>query len=61
MCSFYYFYIFTFFVLLYKELLEHTFSACRIVLDNLCKVFGYSAITDFYQQCLGFQKFLVDK
>ena len=32
---------------LYKELLEPTFSTCRIFLGNLCEVFGYSVITDF--------------
>ena len=34
---------FIFFVSLYKELLEPTFS----VLDNLCEVFRFSVITNF--------------
>ena len=43
-----YFYIFShFFVLLYKEFLEPTFSAFPIVLDNLSEVFGCTVITDF--------------
>ena len=36
-----------FFVSLYKELLEATFSACLIVLDNLYEIFPCSIITDF--------------
>ena len=46
------------FVSLYKELLEPTFSACPIALDNLCEVFGCSVITDFVSTMLGL---LVDK
>ena len=43
-----YFYIFShFFVLLYKEFLEPTFSAFPIVLDNLSEVFECTVITDF--------------
>ena len=36
-----------FFVSLYKELSESTFSAYLIVLDNLCEDFGCSVIIDF--------------
>ena len=49
-CYFYIFFIqkvFTFFVSLYKELLEPTFSACLIALDNFCEVFGCSVIAVF--------------
>ena len=44
------------FVSLYKELLEPTFSACPIALDNLCEVFGCSVITDFVSTMLGLSK-----
>ena len=59
MCSFFFVVakkIFTFFlfVSLYKALLEilleptwETFSACPIVFENLCEVFGCSIVTDF--------------
>ena len=57
--------IFTFFVSLYKELLElllaptwETLSCC-IVFNNLCKAFGGSVIADFISTAFGFQKFLV--
>ena len=53
--------IFTFFVLLYNGLIEPTFAACLIVLDNFCKDFGCSVVMIQYQQCLGFQKILFDK
>ena len=56
MFSFCCFYIFTFFVSLYKELLEPTVLACLIVLDNLCEVFGCSVITDFISTMFGFSK-----
>ena len=51
--------IFPFFVSLYKELLEPTweiFSACLIVLNNLCEVFECSVITDFISTMFGFLK-----
>ena len=44
---FFLFKYFHFFVLLYKELLEPTFSAYLIVIDNFYEVFGFSAIIDF--------------
>ena len=55
---------FTFFILPYKELSEflpapltwETFSACLIVLDNLCEVFGCTVITDFMSAMSGFSK-----
>ena len=47
---------FTFFVSLYKQLLEPSFSACLIALDNLCKDFGYSVITDFISTMFEFSK-----
>ena len=63
MCSFCYFTflyfsseIFTFFVSLYKELLEPTFSACLIVLDNLYEAFGCTVMTDFTSAMFGFSK-----
>ena len=63
MFSFYYFTFFfrlknfhVFFVSLYKELLEPTFSACVIVFDNLCEVFGYSVTTDFISTGFEFSK-----
>ena len=49
---------FHFFVWLYKELLEPTFATCLAVLDNLGEVFGFLIL---YEQCLGFQKFILDK
>ena len=52
--TFFLFRIFHFFVSLYKELLEPTFSVSLIVLDNLCKVFGCSGITDFISIIFGF-------
>ena len=67
MCSFY-FYIFfvqkffTFFISLYKEVLEptwETFAACLIVLDNLWEVFGCSIINDFISTMFGFSKVFV--
>ena len=42
-----------FFISLYKELWEPTFSACLIVLDNLSEVFECSAITDFISAEIG--------
>ena len=47
---------FHFFVSLYKELLESTFSACLIVLDNLCEVFGCSVNVNFISTMFGFSK-----
>ena len=46
---------FTFFVSLYKEVLEptwETFLACLIVLDNLSEVYGCSVIIDFISTML---------
>ena len=63
--AFAYFFIFTFpsfknfshfFVSLYKELLEPTFSAHLIILDNLCGVSGCSVMTCFISTMLGFSK-----
>ena len=51
--------IFTFFVSIYKELLEPTFSGCLTVLDNLCEAFGCSVIIDlidFISTNFGFSK-----
>ena len=45
---------FNFFVSLYKELLEPTFTACLIVLDNLSECFGCFVIIDFISTMLGF-------
>ena len=36
--------------------LESTSSACLIVLDNLCEVFGCSVIIDFILTLFGFSK-----
>ena len=47
---------FPFLVSLYKELLELTFSAWLIVLQNLCKVFGCSVTTDFVSTMFRFFK-----
>ena len=44
------------FVSLYKELLEPSFSARFIVLDNLFGVFGCSVIIDFISAMFGFSK-----
>ena len=66
MFLFCYFYIFSFkkfslfFVLLYKELSEPTFSSFPMVLDNLSELFKCSVITDFISTMFGFSKFLVD-
>ena len=65
MCSFCCFYIFfvknfNFFVSLYKELLEPTFTACLIVLDNLSECFGCFVIIDFISTMFRFW-FSVDK
>ena len=46
--------MFTLFVSLYQELLEHTFLACLIVLDNLCEVFGFCTATNFISAIYGF-------
>ena len=51
-----FFFNFTFFVSLYKELLEPTFSVCLIVLDNLYEVLGSSVITDFISTMFRFSK-----
>ena len=71
MTSFRHFYIFfhpkTFslvFVALYKGLSKfltalltwETFSDCLIALDNSCKVFGCSILTDFMSTIFGFSK-----
>ena len=50
-----------FFVSINKELLAstcETFSACVIVLNNLCRVLGCSIITDFISIMIGFSKVL---
>ena len=39
--------MFTFSVSLYKKLLEPTFSAFFVVLEDLCEVFGCSVKIDF--------------
>ena len=44
-----------------KGLLEPTFAAFLIVLDNLCEVFGCSVITDFTSTMFGFSKVFGDK
>ena len=44
------------FVSLYKELLEPTFSACLIVLHNLCEAFGCSVVTDFISTMFEYTK-----
>ena len=47
---------FYFCVSLYKELLHPKLSARLTVLDNLCEVFGCSAITDVILIMFGFSK-----
>ena len=52
----------SYFLSVYKELLEpisENFEACLMVMNNLWEVFGCSVITDFCQQPLGYQTFLV--
>ena len=66
LCYFYIFFCsnkFHFFVSLYEELLESTFSPFLIVLHNLCNVFGCSVITDFIStvsKVFGFSEFTSD-
>ena len=37
--------------------MQSTFSACHLVLDDLCKVLGCSVIIDSKSTKFGFQKF----
>ena len=53
--------IFTFFASIYRGVLEllpestwRTFSACLIVLDNLCEIFRCSMVTDYLSTVFGF-------